>query len=359
MKRSLILSTLRREILEGTFEPGEQLPARTELIRRFKAGAVTVQQAVDRLIADGYLTSRDRSGTFVAECPPHLFQYGIGFPSSPASPNWAHYWTAMANAARGFSDRFDRRFRFYHNIAPDRNGSAFPEMLDDVRNHRLAGLIFPSFPHELSGTEIIDNDTLPRVAVHLGPAPGFGTIGMDNLSMYDRALNYLADRGHRDIAVLALAVLSDEQLDYVTSGITARGMRTRPYWVQRQPYAPATCVAQVCHLMMRPGQTDYPDALFILDDNLVPMATAGLLEAGVREESPLETVSHCNFPWSLPSHLPTKRIGFDIRKVVAAGIRIIDRQRLGQPAESVTLTAQFDHEVEDDVVLDDIHRSVS
>ena len=49
LKHPRIASALRRQIVDGTFRPGDRLPTRVELERHFTASTVTVQKALDRL----------------------------------------------------------------------------------------------------------------------------------------------------------------------------------------------------------------------------------------------------------------------------------------------------------------------
>jgi DNA-binding LacI/PurR family transcriptional regulator len=84
------------------------------------------------------------------------------------------------------------------------------------------------------------------------------------------------------------------------------------------------------------GQSERPDALLILDDNLVEHATAGLIAAGVRVPEDLDVVAHCNFPWPTPSVLPLTRIGFNNTEVVRHCVDLIDAMCAGQTVPAIT-----------------------
>ncbi len=58
---------LRRAIVDGRLRPGEVLPPTRELARRLSVARMTVTVAYDRLAAEGFVSSRVGSGTFVAE----------------------------------------------------------------------------------------------------------------------------------------------------------------------------------------------------------------------------------------------------------------------------------------------------
>ena len=70
-----IYETIRRSILTGEFHPGRQLPASRLLAKRLGVARLTVVNAYEQLLAEGYLTSRIGAGTFVAEhLPEELLQ---------------------------------------------------------------------------------------------------------------------------------------------------------------------------------------------------------------------------------------------------------------------------------------------
>jgi hypothetical protein len=85
--------------------------------------------------------------------------------------------------------------------------------------------------------------------------------------------------------------------------------------------------------------------LFVVDDNLVESATAGLIAADVKVPSDLHVVAHCNFPWPSPSVLPVKRLGYDIRECLQACIDAIDRQCNGdRDVRPITVPARFEED---------------
>jgi len=60
--------TLKRfEIERGTYQPGDRLPAESELIQRYGVSRITVRQALDELEAEGLIVRRHGKGTYVAE----------------------------------------------------------------------------------------------------------------------------------------------------------------------------------------------------------------------------------------------------------------------------------------------------
>jgi GntR family transcriptional regulator/MocR family aminotransferase len=68
-----IYETVRRSILSGEFYSGKQLPASRHLAKQLGVSRMTVINAYDQLLAEGYLESRAGAGTYVAEHLPEEF----------------------------------------------------------------------------------------------------------------------------------------------------------------------------------------------------------------------------------------------------------------------------------------------
>lgn len=62
-----IFRQIRRAVLDGRLRPGDALPPGRELARTLAVSRATVTVAYERLAAEGFVTSRQGSGTFVSE----------------------------------------------------------------------------------------------------------------------------------------------------------------------------------------------------------------------------------------------------------------------------------------------------
>jgi GntR family transcriptional regulator / MocR family aminotransferase len=68
-----IYNTIRLSILSGEFQSGRQLSASRQLSKQLGISRLTVINAYEQLLAEGYLESRSGAGTFVAEHLPEEF----------------------------------------------------------------------------------------------------------------------------------------------------------------------------------------------------------------------------------------------------------------------------------------------
>jgi len=62
-----VANALRAAILTKTFQPGDRLPSRAELAKRYNVAPMTVQSALRELREEGLIVSRQGSGVFVRE----------------------------------------------------------------------------------------------------------------------------------------------------------------------------------------------------------------------------------------------------------------------------------------------------
>jgi DNA-binding FadR family transcriptional regulator len=65
-----VYDRLLEDIVSGRYAIGDRLPAETTMARDFSVSRPVVREALHRLQADGLVSSRQGSGTFVARVPP-------------------------------------------------------------------------------------------------------------------------------------------------------------------------------------------------------------------------------------------------------------------------------------------------
>lgn len=342
----MILTALRRQIVEGHWLPGQQIAPRRELETSFGVSPPTLQRAMDHLIRDGFLSPVAGVGTFVAQRLPFLSHYGLVFPHPISSKPWNRFWVALKNEAERIDQAGGCNVPVYYGDEGHADAKEYQRLLRHIRDHRLAGLIFASPSWIYRGTPLLDTPGLPRVAISRVPDEAIPRIRTHSLA--DKALDYLLSRGRRRIAIVTSSRMTVDPgiMAPWLQGVARRGMTMRPYWVQGLDIdIPQTAQSQV-HLLMRDGQAERPDALVIGDDNLVEYATAGLIDAGVKVPEDVEVVAHCNFPWPTPSVLPVKRLGYDARECLRACIDAIDQQRQGKVVPVINdIPARFEEEV--------------
>ena len=130
LNRRLYLS-LRGAILAGRITAGVQLPSTRDLARDLNLSRNTVMSAINQLTAEGYLTARQGSGTFVSETLPELG------PLSPTRGRRQAHSSGESGSPRELSQR--------GNLLTARSGSADFE----VQPFAPGEIEFAEFPIQL------------------------------------------------------------------------------------------------------------------------------------------------------------------------------------------------------------------
>lgn len=348
VKQDQIVDSLRDAILDGTYDAGGRLPTQIELAQQFAVSGFTVQRAVDRLAREGFVRKRQRHGTRVVESPPHLTNLALVLPLDPATG--AHYsklYQALTQAAVAFQHRTARNVFQFHGVDRHADTENRQRLLDHLQAHQLAGIIFASPPFELAGTPILDQPGVPRVCL-AGRQwyPHVPAVTPDGHSFFDKALDYLAARGRRRVAMLLVPGLLPPGDEYLTQALAKRGLSSPPHWQLTLGQVAAEGAHNCVRLLMHGAGRERPDGLIIADDNLVEHAQAGLIAAGARVPDDVEVIEHCNFPWPRANVLATKRLGYDINALLRTCVDLIDRQRRGEEAPGFsTVPAVFEEEM--------------
>jgi DNA-binding LacI/PurR family transcriptional regulator len=342
-----ILDALRQQVLDDTFAPGQRLPTRPVLERRFSASSVTIQRVLDRLVEDGFVQARGRNGTFVLDHPAHRAHYGLVIPGSrDAREHWPHFWRALDDEARGMFPNGPQWFTIYDGIE-ERNERSYGQLLRDVQSRRLAGLIFAADPFYLGNSPALMLPGIPRVTFGDGKRGVLSQqIVLEFSSFFGLALDHIAASGRRRVALLTVAGLDPRHLEHFRQAAGVRGLRIEDRWQQAAVINHPQWSANLVQLLLHAGDDACPDALIITDDNLVESAMHGVMASGVRMPDDLTVVAHANFPWPTSSPLPIKRLGFDVRALLRLCIDHLDRQRRNDASSTPSrLWPCFDHAV--------------
>lgn len=332
-KQLFLAQRLRGEIQRGVYAPGERLRTQGELAKRYGVSAVTIQRTLDVLAREGFVRARGRLGTFVAEQPPHLNRYGLVFIDQPdyIYNRWNRFHAALATAAADLSRDASCRIVPYYGVSGYADNENDAQLLADLQGGRLSGLVFAAHPYHLQASPLLTTPGMPRIAVMTEPEiPGLARLFPDVEAWVDRALEHVVARGRRRVAVLATRGMYSHAVGHLTRAMAARGLDLNACWCQIVDYLPPEAARNAVHLLFRPGQTDPPDALLVMDDNLVEGACAGLLAAGAAVPGAVEVVGYCNYPNVPVVPLAVTQLGFDAGELLLTALGALVRQREGE-----------------------------
>lgn len=347
-----IAERLKRDILRGLVTPGQRLPTRVELERKFDTTPVTLNRAMRQLIEEGFIQARMGSGTHVARHPPHLSQFALTFPF-PVVQGVSRFYEAIRDEAAKFQGN-ERRVSAFYGIEAHVDVEDYQRLLGFVRAHRLAGLIFAANPFAMidAGSPLIREPGIHRTAImEAEPTASFPTVYPDIGSFLPRAFAYLASRGRKRVAVLLLGGAAPASPVPVQKLASRHGLILKPHWLQAAFATAPDWARQVALLLLHEGQTERPDAVVITDDNLVEGFTRGIRDSGLRaiaadepgRRGMLEIVAQANFPYPTRSAVPVTRLGYSITRLMAVCLERIDQQRRGEtPPAHTAIPAEFE-----------------
>ena len=121
-----IYRQLRRGILEGRLRPGDALPPTRTLARSLNVSRTTVSVAYDRLLGEGFATSRVGSGTFVGERGPRRGQRRAAERSARRAQSAGHLGFDPATDGLPSSSPIRFPFRYSRRITLSTQGVAPP-----------------------------------------------------------------------------------------------------------------------------------------------------------------------------------------------------------------------------------------
>lgn len=344
-----IRDTLRSEIVSGKIVPGQTIPTRIAIQQHYGAGPMTVNRALSDLQNDGFVEARRGQGTRVVQYPPHLYNYQLAFGNHPnlEEEMWTNYYTVLIREAAVIDVKGPLRLKCLYGVNGHVDSEGMGQLSGLIDSRRTAGIIFASSPHKLEETSILDRTDIPKVAFRTlpGKVGHYSTISFDMSTFVDKALDHLASIHCKRVAVLTVRGLMERHSAQMNQGIKARGMETHPYWNLLLSQSDSRSAANITHLLFNPSQTARPDALVIMDDNLVEYAIAGLIASGAADH--VNVIAHCNFPWPQPSQISIRRLGFDIPDALRLALELLEQQRQGHEPTNVNMSPVFEDEISD------------
>ncbi len=349
-KQDQIASRLKDRILSGTLQPGDRLPTRQELVQEFRVSVVTLQQAMDSLRNDGFIVTRGRLGSFVADSLPHLCRYALVFPGFALDRNEPHplgihlapstrFTDAMAQVAAKFRGEAGQELVCYMGVDRELNTPGYQRLVSDIQARRLAGVIF-LHPNSAYTPDLLSGSGIPSIAYGADQAlPGSPVFHIDLAAFIEQALDFMVAQGRRRIALLSIAALGEDLETHFHREAAARGLTTGAHAIcGLDPYYPRWARNAVT-LLLNQEPSRRPDGLIISDDHLVSAGTQGVVESQVAMPQDLTVVAHCNFVADAPSAVFVTQLGFDVAGILSICIQLLDAQRRGEVIPAVTRIA--------------------
>jgi DNA-binding LacI/PurR family transcriptional regulator len=313
VKRDEIANYIRERIICGQWAPGEPIPTRAELERKFETTPVTIQRAVKPLIEDGLLCAKGPRGTFVSLTPPHLSRFALVFPHDPQSSEGENaFFETLGRAADILRRRDGLHIVPFYRLSGDLRCQEYLELVRQLNLQNFAGIIFASVPFLLKQTPVLDLPDIPRVAFMPAGYPNVKAISVHEEALQEKALRHISACGKRRPCVILprrhyAAGFSEQLIELANS----MGLSLRPEWIQFVDQdIPWTC-ENLARLLFSDNCKSKPDSIFIDDDNTIAPILKGLRTELKEAASEVTICAHTNFPTEVRHELPVKRFGYN------------------------------------------------
>lgn len=344
--RGHIAGKIRAQILAGHYRPGAQLPTFDDLVDEFGISRATMQLAIRQLKDEGFVRSVHRSGLFVSETPPHLHRFGLVFSHSPGAKEWNRFMAALlAESPVVLRQREGMQIVPFQDIHVETTAESMTRLKEDIITHRLAGVILTEETWFLAESAELLQSKLPCVALnrHETLARGMPVVNTNETMFFDKALAWLAQRGRKRVAVLAMR----QFVGLTTDDCQKAGLKTRPHWICPIGSQFSGQTRSVVQLLLDYPPEQRPDCIILATDHLVEEALATIHEAGVVIGRDIDVVAHCNWPWPVESPLPIARLGFHSHDFITVALDVISKIRRGEsPPLRTLIPALFEHELD-------------
>ena len=208
MNHSQLADSLKSNIINGTYSPGEKIPTEPELSKLFSATRYAVRQAVAQLEKEGFLQRIQGSGTYVTKSLPQLpAEREVSSPSDTIGlimMDDRNY--IFSEVMRGASDYLTSQGYLMNFFMTDTNYDSEKRALDMLLKSRPAGVLLEPIN---SGLLSVNYDLYQQLASQvpclLLHSPDIGIC--PSLSLHDREgakmlTEYLIGLGHSRIGTL-------------------------------------------------------------------------------------------------------------------------------------------------------------
>ena len=200
LKYMLLADQLREELFNQGRMSGYKLPTETELIRRFQVSRQTVRHALQVLIEEGFVESRQGSGTYATGKPPDAASRQVAVVSSFLDDYI--FPTILHDAQNVFAGHGYSTLVY----ATENQVSREREILLKLLERPVAGILVEGSKTALPSPNSdlyrrLCTAGVPMVFLHAAYAELFGTpcISDDNFGGGYQLARYLISKGHRQI----------------------------------------------------------------------------------------------------------------------------------------------------------------
>jgi DNA-binding transcriptional ArsR family regulator len=329
-KVEAIARSLKEQILAGRYAPGSRLPTYDALMEQFGVTRPTVGRVLDALREEGLVTVKGLRKVYVTLRFPHRDRYVWVTSEQPGSNEWSLFLATTLEVIEAGETGIAGQVSALVGVDGRANNPEYQKLCEVEARGAAAGLLLVNSAMTYL-LPVLQTPGLPRVAIGAS-LPHASLVTLDFAGLIERASARLLEKGQH------VAVMSPHVPKLAATQACLEGLGLRADQLLMVHAAPIGC-ERLTELMF--DRKDRPDAIFVVDDNLVPPVLAGLRRAGVQAGKDVYVLAHCNWPRPLGISEGVEHLGFDVREVLCAGKDLIDAQREGAPCPTRVIPARF------------------
>ncbi|MCI5778800.1 MAG: substrate-binding domain-containing protein [Lentisphaeria bacterium] len=303
LKKDYIYNLLRRSIMDGSLPPGHRLPPEVCLARELQVGQVTLRSALARLEREGLIQRHRSRGTFVSERNIRkVFLFIIPDGAEDLETPSRYIAAGMDEAARASAITVERcPVSLFLTFSAE-------ERREMVRRRAISGVIVETGHRRIDPlvAEAVRDLALPTVIPHGLPSDaadsGFLVLRTDEKTAFARAYEYIASRGHRDVASLFVRLpgeVSENMRGFTPAElrecISARRLNPAEELVAYLPNGQEVIREQLRRWL---GNAVRPTAILCHSDRIAIRVSTMLREMKVRVPEEVSLMGYSNFPGS-------------------------------------------------------------
>ncbi|MDR3706677.1 MAG: GntR family transcriptional regulator [Capsulimonadaceae bacterium] len=328
-----VAADLRKRISERHYAPGAPLPARRILAQDYNVAIDTIQHAVGKLVAEGYLRAENGRGTFVSTpaiktVDETLEVLNVILPSFEGSigRELAHHAETEA-AKAGWQCRVIRVDENDNSIAVRAlggNGRSLVWLWDAELEHLLKHII------EASDRVVVIGNRLEKF--------GVPSVVADDVQAVVQATSYLAAAGHRKIALVANNPQERMRQVQIASWRSCVEALDDPAAVEKRLISAqsphAHCMArsayQAVRTFLESEQNDIT-ALISVDDHIAMGTMAACRDAGYDVPDQLSLINCGDSDMMEFGSPPVTAIDVNLHRHVEIAMQLLSRPVSGDP----------------------------
>lgn len=340
--RKAVEQELRRRICAGIYALGSRLPLRRDLWNEFGASPLTLQRAMDHLVEQGFVCVRGSKGTFVAQRLPNRNCIGLIFPGVPGQLPANRFLSSLMHAAEGWDPGERVTFRPYVLSDSHLDVAEHRRLCLDLADGGLVGIFSVSSLHYLVGSPVLAAD-IPRVCI--------ATSSPELIALYRSSFISIGDNDIEAEVMRRLHAAGRRRIAFITDtsptdppwlrSFRASGLESRPEWVIKLSVKAPEDARSVARLLCSGPPAQRPDCMLITDDNMLPHASSGILDAGLQVPREVLVAAHANFPHPTHAAFPCLRFGVDVMAILRAGAAEIVRLAGGGSPSIITIDKEI------------------